>query len=293
MLKTKSVQKYFKIKNYRNKIKQWKLKLFKNKIKGWHIIKSDSLSLTLLLNGDSYIDYRILVNRDYDFNTIKKLDEEILNFKKNKGDIIFFDIGSNIGVMSLYLKKKWPDIIVYSFEPVSQSYYQQRMNLIINNLEYNLDRKIVGDVTGNCKIYLPDKAIYSDFGKLNMGISSIYKNEYRTGSKYEIVEMITLDNFIKEKIHNNLSKIHFLIKIDVEGAELQVIKGMKNFLREAKNVKIIIELLFEENFDLYSKVAEILKSFLYKMYDYNNNDLSNIKLNSLKNGNYYFKKAYM
>jgi len=275
-------------------VKDFKLEHYKNKIKGYHIIKSKVLSLTLLLNGDLYIDYQILVNGSYDFDTIQKLDEIISNFdKKNHKNIIFFDIGSNIGIMSLYLKKKYSDLIIYSFEPVSINYYQQKMNMIMNNLEYNLIRKAVGETTrDDCNIYLPDKIIYSDFGKINMGISSVYKNKYRTGSKYETVEMITLDDFIKQEMDSNsVFETNILIKIDVEGAELQVIRGMKNFLREAKNVKVIIECLFKENFDLYSKAVNILRSFSYKIYDCNNIDLSNVEVNSLKNGNLVFEKV--
>lgn len=276
-------------------LKGFKLEHYKNKIKGYHIIKSEPLSLTLLLNGDLYIDYQILANGSYDFDTIKKLDEIISNFEKknDKKNITFFDVGSNIGIMSLYLKKKYPDLIIYSFEPVSINYYQQKMNMIMNNLEYSLIRKTVGDTTrDDCNIYLPDKIIYTDFGKINMGIPSVYKNKYRTGSKYETVEMITLDDFIKEEMDSNsVFETNILIKIDVEGAELRVIRGMKNFLRGAKNVKMISECLFKENFDLYSKAVNILRSFSYKIYDYNNNDLSDVELNSLKNGNLVFEKV--
>lgn len=277
-----------------NKIKNYKLKI-KSKNQGYKLYYSKKLGLKLLLNLDSYIDYTIFSLGYYDLSTLKKMNQIINNFKEKVPEkkIIFFDIGSNIGLMSLYLKKKHPDIIIYAFEPVYANYYQNKINSIINVLDYSLFKVILGNKNINSKIiYLPDKKIHTDYNRINMGIPSIFMNEYRTGKLFEECEMKTFDKFVEENLNNKpLYEFNILFKIDVEGSELTVLEGMKNTFNLLGNSVFLIECLFKENFLLYKGVVEMLKNHNCCMYDYKNNKLAIEKIERFNSGNYIFKKT--
>jgi FkbM family methyltransferase len=276
-----------------NKIKNYKLKI-KSKNQGYKLYFSKKLGLKLLLNLDSYIDYTIFSLGHYDLSTLKKMNQIINNFKEKEPEkkIIFFDIGSNIGLMSLYLKKKHPDIIIYAFEPVSANYYQNKINSIINDLDYSLFKVILGNRNINSKIiYLPDKKIHTDYNRINMGIPSIFMNKYRTGKSSEKCKMKTFDKFVEENLNSKLlAEFNILFKIDVEGSELNILEGMKNTFNSLGKSVFLIECLFKEKFLLYKEVVEFLRNYKYDIYDYKNNNFSLENLKMLSSGNYIFKK---
>lgn len=289
-LENKMIKKIFK--SLKNKIENNKLKI-KSKNQGYELYYSKKLGLKLLLNLDSYIDYTIFSLGYYDLRTLKKMDQIINNFKKKEPEkkIIFFDIGSNIGLMSLYLKKRHPDIVVYAFEPVTTTYYQNKINSIINDLEYSLIKVLLGNKNSSSEIiYLPDKKIHTDHNRINMGIPSIFINEYRTGKLSEKCKMKTFDKFVEENLNNKpLYEFNILFKIDVEGSELSVLEGMKHTFDSLGNSVFLIECLFKENFLLYKSVVEILQNHNYFMYDYENNKSAIEKAEMFNSGNYIFK----
>ena len=62
--------------------------------------------------------------------------EWIDSFESNKGeDIIFWDIGANIGLYSIYAAQKHKNIIIYSFEPSTSNLRVLSRNISINELQ--------------------------------------------------------------------------------------------------------------------------------------------------------------
>jgi hypothetical protein len=57
------------------------------------------------------------------------------------------------------------------------------------------------------------------------------------------------------------------IKIDVEGAEYDVLKGAKNILSESKDISLLIEIhnLSTNNTTLYEPIKEFLNSYNFKI----------------------------
>ena len=50
-----------------------------------------------------------------------------------EGDV-FFDIGANVGVYSIYAAKRSPKAMVYAFEPEYSNLHQLKLNIINNKL---------------------------------------------------------------------------------------------------------------------------------------------------------------
>ena len=75
-----------------------------------------------------------------------------------------------------------------------------------------------------------------------------------------IVHLNTLDNLLIKQ--HGISEVNWM-KIDVEGAELEVLKGAHNILSNSKRIKLLIE-IHDVN-KLYKPIVEILNSHNFKI----------------------------
>lgn len=148
------------------------------------------------------------------------------NLVKDKG--IIFDIGANIGILTLiaakYSKK---DSIVYAFEPDTYNYSLLEKNIGENAVKNTfIYRKAVSNQEGSAKFYTD---------KFNLGSHSIEnKNVSNTNDYYEI-ECIKLDDFyVNQKISGPVD----LIKMDIQGAEYLALLGASELLTKGmiKNI---------------------------------------------------------
>lgn len=142
---------------------------------------------------------------------------------------IFIDAGANIGYFSLLAAKQATQGRVIAIEPVSATYKALKENIALNkftNIEaLNL---AVGDKEEIRTIYLSDTA--------NTGMAS-FQQPYNYAGETETVNTVTIDNLV-EKLQ--LPKVD-MVKIDVEGNELAVLKGMTQTIEKCKPT-ILLEL---------------------------------------------------
>ena len=146
-----------------------------------------------------------------------------------KPDSVLIDVGANIGYFSLLAAPQLPQGRVISVEPVSFLFNALLENISINKFN-NIEAINVaaGDKEENRLIYLS--------GADNIGMSSFQQPENYSG-KTEIVKVVTLDSIA---IDLKLQKVD-IVKIDVEGNELAVLKGMKEIVNKFQPY-ILIEL---------------------------------------------------
>jgi FkbM family methyltransferase len=153
-------------------------------------------------------------------------------FKKNE---VFFDVGANIGLYSIYAAKK--SCRVYSFEPSSNNFSSLVKNIKLNNLNIstfgfaisnnekissiNLVSTIEGDSQHN--LFEKDKLYSRDF---------IFKQG---------IFMTTLDNLVYK--YKFLMPNH--IKIDVDGNERKILLGAKKLLKSKKIKSLMIEINYK------------------------------------------------
>lgn len=141
----------------------------------------------------------------------------------------FLDIGSNIGLFSILAAKTvGQNGKIHAFEPEPQIYGILKKNIEINRLNnieaYNF---ALGSSTGKARIYrhIRNRSATSLLGPLG---NTTGGNE---------VSIRKLDDVVKE---NNLPAIK-MIKIKVEGWELEVLKGAENILTGPEAPIICIE----------------------------------------------------
>lgn len=144
-------------------------------------------------------------------------------------DSVFIDAGANIGYFSLLAARQSPVGSIMAFEPVSHLYQELKANVALNKFcNVTTVNLALGEQEENRLIYLS--------GQDNEGMSSFHKPENYSG-KSEMVKVIPLDKWMMDSA---IKKID-LIKIDTEGSELTVLKGMKEVIKRFEPL-IVLEL---------------------------------------------------
>ena len=170
--------------------------------------------------------------------------KRIASYLKKKVDKIeiFFDVGSHMGTYTDLIKKDYPNSKSYLFEPQSKIFKKIEQKYL-NNENIFLFNLAVSDIEKKQSLNLNNHdltAILLDFDpksnylkfKAKLYQTDINNMNYGT----ELVQTITLDKFINE---NNLEKID-LLKIDTEGSEFNVLKGLKKKINIVNNILIEI-----------------------------------------------------
>jgi FkbM family methyltransferase len=177
---------------------------------------------------------------------LSKAFDVISNLLKNKQELHIVDVGSNIGWMALYMNHRFENNAKFSLiEPIPQ-------NLIyLENNTKMLNRKIykIGVSNNDTEINIGTPAFKSN----DTGLYSIFNKENICK-----ISCDKLDNILINE--NNID----LIKIDVEGMELDVLQSAKNILIKFKPI-----LFFEVNKNLnnnYESISEFLESIGYREF---------------------------
>lgn len=199
-------------------------------------------------------------------------------------DAVIFDVGANVGIMSLKFASKAPRGKVYAFEPTHYALQKLKTNLALNKDVVQNIVPINTFVSGKEKKPGSIKAFSS--WKIDKKIGD---NQHPVhGGKAmstEGVPTITLDDFVKEQ---KIARVDF-IKIDTDGHEFDVISGASQLIQDFNPV-IIFELgqyVMEERGISFVDYEEIFNKLNYTMSDASNNKpiaLDNFKKRIPKRG---------
>lgn len=180
------------------------------------------------------------------------IEPELLDFIDQIPDNqTYFDIGASNGIFALYAATK--NIKVVCFEPEVANFSLLNHNTFLNSKKTRFD-------VLNFNIALSDET----------GLGSIYMEKYEPGGHLKILDSnikrgdkVFLPDFKQAALKYKLDDFLYLtkignpnyIKIDVDGAERQVLSGMKIALKDENLRKIFIELEEEgENFEFCNKI---------------------------------------
>jgi len=183
-------------------------------------------------------------------------------------DETFIDIGAHIGLYTLPAALKLKKGRVYAFEPASSNYNILKKHIKMNSLSnVEIFDYLVGDKGKSVKFYESKNLVSPK--------NSIVKVDKISSFEPIIKKQISLDNFFLGKnIHPNV------IKIDVEGAELFVLKGAKNIITKTKpKIYLSIHPQWLENLGLsVNQLLSLIKELDYSIYDMNMNHPYKINL---------------
>jgi len=244
----------------------------KRSILNWFkdFIQKDSYKKILILNKkvnffipNQLTDWRVETFFTKEPETLEWID----NFEK-KDKIIFWDIGANIGLYSIYSVLKNDNVSTISFEPSTSNLRVLSRNISINNLENKI--KILSAPLSNKEnqFLTMNEGDFIEGGALNtFGENYDFAgNLFDSKMKYKI-----LGTTIKNLLDNNILEIPNYIKIDVDGIEHLILEGAGKYLKDKKIKSLSIEI--NENFkEQYRKVIEIMDQSEFKLLHKKHND---------------------
>ena len=164
---------------------------------------------------------------------------------------VFFDVGANIGLHSYYVQKNIKDVNIIAFEPLQ------------NNVTY-IKETIANNKFTNIKV--ENTALGNQLGTIYFDVqhNNSVGNITTTNTGIE-VNITTLDKYTNDNnIYPNV------LKIDVEGAEGDVLNGGKYFIEKIQPI-LIIELHSPAQ-DLL--VAQFLTDRGYQIYRLNEGQIT-------------------
>lgn len=242
---------------------------FKIRGKGFEILYNLNGS-RFLLKLDDWIPWCIYLHGYYDI----ELEELKYILRRVKGDTFFFDIGSNFGYYSVQVGQRLKKAKgkIYAFEPVPDIYEWLKMNVSLNNLSDRIEcfNLAISNENGQRDINVSTS--------FNTGMSSlVYSPVYNDRKQVETINVPikTFDSFVKEYEIENID----IIKIDIEGGELEALYGMKDTLANSKPellVEIEPEILKKAKID-YREIFHFLEKFHYRPFIPTNNTLIEVK----------------
>jgi FkbM family methyltransferase len=199
---------------------------------------------------------------EYNYKFYVRLDKEDLATYENaifqlfrpKQKDNFIDVGAHIGRYSIMASKRiGSSDRVIAIEAHPDTFELLKKNIKLNAL-HNVTtiNSVVTSQKGKVKLYLPGQD--SGFTVYN----TIMINRAKPTENFLEVEANTLDNILDE---NNIQRVNYL-KIDVEGAELEVLKGAVNTLSSNKDLTLLIEVHGDAN---YKPILEIFEEYKFQI----------------------------
>jgi FkbM family methyltransferase len=180
--------------------------------------------------------------------------EEGFSFSKQirplSADYCILDVGSNDGTSIRMFRRYFPLVKIIAVDPITTPRFKLKNVTLI--------KTALSDKAGNGSLVTP---IVN--GKQLTQYSSFYKEKMicQICSDMALLEteVSTIENEVSFNTIDNLGVTPFFIKIDVEGAELEVLKGALNVIKKFNPV-ILVEI---QNHKSYLEIKELLAPYGY------------------------------
>ncbi|WGV29221.1 FkbM family methyltransferase [Halotia branconii] len=208
----------------------------------------------------SILEQKVFFSGEYDSGIMQMLSSILYP------GIVIFDVGANIGLYSISLGKKLKQIDgnsqIWAFEPVSSN-FNRLANLVkvnqLTNIVYPVNTAL-GNQEETIQLCMVDEKNNSSTGNAFLLKESLINQHKPTCSS----PITKLDNLVEKY---NISKCD-IIKVDIEGAEMDFVLGGMNFLKKSRPI-IYGEFnpYWVKHFGYsFVDVAELIIPLKYKLY---------------------------
>src|SRR5215217_2304057 len=191
----------------------------------------DPLMLEIYVPKHNYNIYCPLNKEDFIVMT-RHEDDIIERFLPKQGDIVV-DIGAHMGRYTIISSKR----VGANGKVVAIEAHPSNFEMLNRNIELN---RLTNVIPLNYAVYSKDTKIKLYLPEVESGYTiynTIMYNRARTEDKFVEVNANTLDYLLQLK---GIMDINW-VKIDVEGAEFEVLKGASNVLSKSKDIALLIE----------------------------------------------------
>lgn len=252
--------------NFRGKVRAADMAMKFLKLENHHMLKTVSIDSPVtylaLLDFHSRHERWAYFMNEYEKDTTRFL------VRLFTGEGCFIDVGANIGLIALPFSKlvaardrHAPEI--YCVEAVSANIERLEHNIRLNGLEETIFTigKGVGDVEKDVQIQIEGNLKDGQ----GTGTANILSEHSDHVAERVPLAMTTLDNLIEEGL---LSSEVSLIKIDVDGYDLNVLKGARNTLSRSRPIIFgeFMEHCLAWHGQSYTDVIAYMRTLSYRVY---------------------------
>jgi FkbM family methyltransferase len=223
----------------------------------WSSIKFLRLENLILLQFSvakyDYKFYSRIIGQDFCLMTCHE-DNLLKRFVPKHSDVVV-DVGAHLGrhtiIASKRVGQKGKIVAIEAhpgnFEMLNRNIKLNRLTNVIslNNAVYSDKMKV--------KLYMPDEE--------SGHYSTMTERREQTRKKFVEVNANTLDNLLQQ---NGIDEVNW-IKIDVEGAEYEVLKGATNILSKSKDIALLIEIHNLGDTNFYEPILKLLGSYGFRV----------------------------
>lgn len=207
------------------------------------IFSFDNIGLTINLEGR------------YERDILDALSRFLTQHLDIDTDTAVIDVGANIGNHSIFFSQIFSK--VYAFEPNPQAYYLLQYNSAGSNI-----------VPLNYGLSSENSTVAFSIDPINLGGSKVIEGRSGPGTP----SLNTIDIEVR-RLDDNLeikNQVVSLIKIDVEGHELQVLEGAVEFIKASRPI-IVFEQSKDAIFDGTSDTIDFLREKNYRFFTIQSN----------------------
>jgi FkbM family methyltransferase len=175
-----------------------------------------------------------VVSPAFERRDMQYLSDLTLRLRSEGKSVLCLDIGANIGVFSLLLGNMHKDdslLRIVAFEPEDSNYRLLQRNIRENNLGESIESFKIALHSEDHK----DMYLLSD---PKVPGSSYLKSGQKLCATHQKIDAMTLDTMLGNRIDTYDSLI---FKMDVEGAEADVLQGAKKILNSGKEIWLLVE----------------------------------------------------
>jgi FkbM family methyltransferase len=159
------------------------------------------------------------------------------NIRFQKNDLVL-DVGANVGDLALcFLDQSY-----IAYEPSMLEFECLRLNLAANHKAYNFAISDSNSIT--------DFYVSTEYADSSFFMPKVFEEKQK-------IQTFRIDHLVNNKVK--------LLKIDAEGAEYEVIKGIENIIKKIEY--IAIDLGFEKGIDEISPAPEVINFLLRNKFE--------------------------
>jgi FkbM family methyltransferase len=243
-----------------------KNKIFLDKVFYFNLIrlKNDRDLLESFIKGSGNIFYNELEKYPSLFNGgYKHIDKaiELVNYFNLSESGVIVDVGADIGVVSLHFAKSLPATLIYAFEPIPDSFKLLKAATSKITTIHTVNKALGNDVK-EIQIHIASRISSSSIFNIKKNLINEFWSTNLKEERIATVSMSKLDLEIPETTNVNI------LKMDVQGFEIEVLKGGTETLKRTSIV--LVEM---QNHDLYVgapkyyEVDEFLRNSNFELYN--------------------------
>ena len=205
-------------------------------------------------------DYKMMIPLQYDgigkalyVYRSRELDHKwILDNELLTGNIVL-DLGANIGYYAIMEAKKVGSFgKIYGIEPDPRNIEFLKKNINLNKIDniFEFEQGAISNKNGKSEFILSSKT----------NLSALSNGENENSFDSVNVQKYDFGEYLKNK------KRIDLVRMDIEGHEIEVFDSLINFYKEFQN-KLPRKIIFETHFNVYKKKKERVIEVLNKIFD--------------------------